>query len=263
MEIHQSNIKRKKRKLKFEIYFLLVIFLCGPILALKAIKETSIFQIKNIEISGIDNSEKSFFLENLKKYAFRPSILALLGDNNIFSWKSDIRSLEFLQFNNVSIEKDVADMSIKIKAEKVGKFGIWCFAVNSINGNCFWISSSDGVVLEEAPQTSGGLYPGIFEDSSRSGFLGLKIVEDIKFSNLKKILQELNSFSVVAEKIEYKKTGDILSIHNKTGSKLIFNLNFDPSLNLEALGKIIKKSSLKDIDYIDLSVEGKIYVKPK
>ncbi|MST03965.1 MAG: hypothetical protein EXS49_00120 [Candidatus Pacebacteria bacterium] len=263
MEIHQNNLKKKRRRLKFELYFILVIFLCEPILALKTIKDSSIFQIKNLEISGIDSSEKSIFIENLKKHTTRPKVLALLGENNILSWESNVNSLKFLEFNNINLKKDFLNMSINVTAEKSKKISSWCFLGDVSNKNCFWVSYDDGMLLGEAPQTFGGLYIGVIENSSRIGSLGIKVLEDNQFLNFKKIFQELNLAGIIAEKVEYKKIGDALNIQDKNGTKLLFNLSFDPTLNLEALKKILQKSSSNTIEYIDLSVEGKIYVKPR
>ena len=82
------------------------------------------------------------------------------------------------------------------------------------------------------------------------------------YSVFQKIIDFFNTTGLSVEK--YLLKGGLYEIRAQIidGPEIRFSLRFDPKNSLDALSTLIQKGNLKNAEYVDLTVENRIYLKP-
>jgi len=129
---------------------------------------------------------------------------------------------------------------------------------------CWWFDEKDGIILSEAPLTAGRLIYKISERSGSALKIGSKILPSQLFSNLKKIVFELDELDIIAENFGFDRILQEFTVVTREGAELIFSLRFDPTANtLPAVAELLRKTPLTAVRRLDLTVENKIYLKKR
>lgn len=137
------------------------------------------------------------------------------------------------------------------------KFAIWC------GPSCYWISQ-DGIVIEPAPDTEGSAIIKILDVRESALVPNAPVLEERFLANAMKIL--LRAGQLPVRLYEYRFDGRLqeLAAIGANGEKFIFSVRFEATEKLFAsLAEVISKNNLKNFEYIDLTVENRIYLKQR
>lgn len=240
-------------------------------------RESQFFKIKNLAFYGLENESRETFLNKLKPFIYAKSAARWLGENNYFAWPENLKLnvYENLELASLRITKNIFKKSVTIETVLRGKFGIWCqqqsrHNPDSISENplistpvgCWWFDDG-GLIFKEAPFSEGVLLIKIDEASNAEMSLGQKILPAEPMANFVKIIAALRRLVVPVKNADFDRSLQELTIVTSGAAKLIFSLHFDPTDNLSGLEEILKNNRLESIDYINLTVENKIYLKAK
>jgi len=249
---------RKKRKINKRVIIAIIplFVLAGLVYLLFC---SPVFDIKKTEISG--NKEiKSEEIQNILSCA------------NIFLFSGKKIKNELLEripkIAELEIEKNIFKRELKIKLSEREEIGIACQAnpafAEATAGKCFYIDK-DGVIFENAPQTSGSLITLINDFSGRNIKLGEKIFDE-KFIGL---IFEIKEEMLVGMNLKIKSFDSMnFPIQNvkamtSEGWYAFFNFNNNIKSQLSAL-KVALKEKIKirtGLEYVDLRIENRIYYK--
>ncbi|MDP2934703.1 MAG: FtsQ-type POTRA domain-containing protein [bacterium] len=255
--------RRKKSKTKKRIIVFLAIFLF--VLSLIGILLSPIFELKKISLYG----NKEISSEELEKSIKSVNIL-LMTTNGL----KDKLLKEFPKISEVRIEKNIFKRTIAITITERKSLGIICKAEKSSpvettkDGetikNCFYIDKN-GVIFEDAPQTSGSLVLLIKDFSSEEFSLGKKIFEEQIINSIVEIRENLTSSTNI--KIDWFENRTIppkeLKLVTSKGWYILFDSTRDIKKQLSILKTALseKIKTTDNLEYIDLRIENRIYYK--
>jgi hypothetical protein len=252
--------KRKRKRIRgilIVICSLFLIFLAGFFLL-------PIFKIKAIEISG----NREIRAEDIKN---------ILNYKNIFlATKNRIKSdliKKFPLIAELEIRINLFKRKIELNLKEREGFGIVCQAekIKQENveidqtKNCFYIDK-EGVIFEDAPQTSGSLIILIKDYSGRDYRIGDNIFDE----NIISFIAEAKEFLVSETNIKVidfdilSFPPDNLKVITSEGWYILFNLQKEAGNQLLALKAVLDekiKDARKDLQYVDLRIENRVYYK--
>ncbi len=251
----EKHRKKTFRRLKIYALLIIIIFLLWGIYYL--ISELSIFKINSLEILGQEKVSKAQIVSEIAPEIYNNYTAKLFGLNNIFSWPSGkIRSNNLL-VDDISIEKNIWRRQIKISVDERKKYGSWCEALALSSPRCSWFDKN-GFIFDSAPETNGKLIFKINSQPTNNILTEGYILKPDLFSNFKKIIETLK-INFLVEDFNFNKQNLDLSTKIINGPDLIFNLKFNPEINLTALKNIKEKNRLKGLKIIDLRIPNKIF----
>jgi len=259
------RIKKKKSLFKSRLFWLtiLVLIIFGGIFYLVCF--SSIFQIKDIKISG-NQKIQTQDIENLIKEKINQKLL-FFPTKSIFLIKSNeiVESLleKFLKIDKVNLKRRLPE-SLIVEIQERLPLGVWCQGEN-----CFYIDK-EGIIFEENP-------PKVEEDKSSSppfaatreaefiikseesiaqGFLGEKVIEKVLLESIFEIQRKLKeSLKINIEEIIILEKEKI-NAKTSEGWEIYFNPTGDINWQLTKLSLVLEKEippeRRKDLEYIDL-----------
>jgi hypothetical protein len=232
----------------FLALILLYIFLFSPI-----------FKIRAIEVSGNQEIETA---EIINKFDYQ----------NIFlTTEKKVRD-DFIKkipkILDLKISKNFFKQRIKLFIKEREKAGIVCqgspaFA-EATAGKCFYIDKQ-GIIFEEAPQTSGSLILLIKDYSQRGLELGKEIFSEDLMTSVLKIRNDLDSemnIKTLSFDVSTFPVKDLKVITNESWY-VLFDAERDIKSQLLGLKAALKEKikDRKNLEYIDLRIENRIYYK--
>ncbi|MEA3420565.1 MAG: cell division protein FtsQ/DivIB, partial [Acidobacteriota bacterium] len=131
--------------------------------------------------------------------------------------------------------------------------------------DCYYIDKN-GVIFEEAPQTSGTLILVIKDYSGEKAEMGKSILEKglvAELVDLRNYLFEQLNLKVVDFAIQSKSSKDI-RIDTHEGWYILFDSSRDFKKQVEALRLILErkiKGDRNNLEYVDLRIENRVYYK--
>lgn len=255
MEIYsdKKRISKKRRAFRIKIYFA---FLFLALLALGffyLIAYSSLFKIKEIIIENNKFLTNEEVLIGLKQKVLSTSFGGQAGFENILAWPSGQITMSDPAIMNVDIKKGWFKRIIKVEVNERERFAIWC---NAQANNCYWIDK-EGYVFADAPVTEGSLVFTIFDKSDSNLFPGSRVEEDRFVGNLISIFENFSKTGFEIKKIISDGMLKEIRIETMEGPMFIFSTRIDSSKNLG----LIKDLDLKKVEYIDLTVDDKIFYK--
>lgn len=257
MEIYSDKKKILKRKrifrIKFYFLFLLVALLLIGIFYLSTY--SSLFKIKDILIENNKFLTNEEVLIGLKQNVLSTFFGGQAGFENLLAWPSGRIKLSNPAILYVNIEKQWLKRSIKVEVNERKRFAIWC---TSQATNCYWIDSR-GFVFADAPITEGSLVFTVFDSRDSNFFLGSRVEEDRFVGNLISILENFYKTGFEVKRITFNKELEEIRVDTIDGPAFLFSTRFDSSKNID----LISGLDLKNTEYVDLTVENKIFYKNK
>ncbi len=283
---HYLVIQKRRQSLKWRIklYILLFLLILSAGESVYLLRESPLFKIQEILVTGLENQPREQFLRVLTPAVFKNTLARFLGSENIIAWPKNL-PLASLEFASIGVKKDWFNREITIDAQRRERFGILCvsranneqieankdrifeddsltFEDNSGGERCWWFDEKEGLLIEEAPYTEGQLTLRVDEVSDSERRIGQKILAEPLFINFRKILNSLTDLELNLKNLTLDSVGQEFKIRTTAGFEIIFSLRFDPSKNtLPALQELLAKTPANTIQYIDLRVENKIYLK--
>lgn len=242
--------RRKKRKSKKRIIIFLTIFLFA--LLILSLILSPIFELKEISVQG--NQEVD--AEEIKSIITSGNILFLtakeLGNDLLES---------FPKISEVKVEKNIIKRTVSIVISERESVGITC---KENTGNCFYFDKN-GFIFEDAPQTSGSLILLIKDFSATEFLIGKKIYSEEVTAMVAEIKEYLASS--VNIKTDWFEIHTIPPKEIKTITPKGWYILFDPTRDIKKQLSILKTAlnekikDVADIEYIDLTIENRIYYK--
>lgn len=234
------------------VFFLLVFLLAGVYYLLIY---SSVFKIRSIAVDNNKFFSETDILEMLRPIILSGKIGSIAGFDNLLAWPEGKISVPNLAIVDVNIDKNWIKRTIRVEVENRQRFAIWCM---SSGQNCYWIDKQ-GIVFGDAPSTEGSLVSVVFD--SRSGEMPLgSSVEDGRFiGNLMAILENIGILGIQVDRIDFDNDLQELSVSAVGGPKIKFGLRYDSAKDIP----LIQNLNYKDFKFIDLSVEGRIYIPSK
>jgi len=254
----KNTHSRKSFKLVLGVIFLLF-FVLG---IFKVFQNAPFFQIKEIVIKGVPETESALFLSTLHETMLEKKWSQILGKNHYFTW-SEKANLNHPRFSTIAIVKKPLARIIEISALPKTRFGIWCVypIINDekFDSACWWIDTQTGAAYEKAFPAEGGIIIKIEEIRETPIQQDEKILPDLEFQYFSSIIKTLREIHVSVGEITLDHAHDEIIILSQ-GTKLRMSLRFNPKINLSALQTLLERKSIESYSSIDLTVPNKAYV---
>lgn len=143
-------------------------------------------------------------------------------------------------------------------------FGVYCGGETKAD-SCYWFDGR-GVIWGEAKIILGESILKTEEVSNFKPARGSSLLPEKLALNFIKIVNFLKTGYLMVEKINLKRDDQELEVlveYKPTGLKtrIFFNLRIDPKINLAGLAAFLEKYKPRELEYIDLRVENKIFYK--
>ena len=241
--------ERKKASWKRRVFFLWVLFLI--LVLVYVLFFSPIFEIKEIKISG------NQVISNEDIYN------SLDDQNNIFLATGDkltnILINNFPRILSIEINKNIIKKTIDLKIVERKEAGIFCIK------DCYYIDKQ-GVIFEQAPQTSGTLILAIKDSSNREVKIGKNVIEKEFMAELIDLGSYLSN-QLGLKAFDFTIESDIskdLKINTNEGWYILFDRSQDLKNQLKALELVLRekiKEEREELEYIDLRIENRAYYK--
>lgn len=221
-----------------------------------------IFKIREIKVSGNRVVSNEEIRNSLNSFLFK-KILVFFNQNNLFlATGSKLRGIiisDFPRILSIEINKNIFEKTIGLEIVERKEAGIFC------SGECYYIDK-DGVIFEKAPQTSGTLILTIKDNSERELEMGKNAIDKefmAELINLREDLLNQLGLKVIDFIIETDTLKD-LKVDTNEGWYIVFNRGRDLKNQLQALTLVLEekiKEGRKNLEYIDLRIENRVYYK--
>ncbi|KKU14692.1 hypothetical protein A3A20_00920 [Candidatus Wolfebacteria bacterium RIFCSPLOWO2_01_FULL_45_19] len=254
-------------KLKFFIWVLAVGF--SVIGLAYVVFVSNFFRVNDIVITGSRFVDDASVKEALMLSVLSNSLIKnALGAQNYLFWPKEV-PVEFFALlpsvSEASISKDYFEKTITIALKEREKFGIWC-----LERNCFWFDRG-GVIFENAPAAQSNLIltvigypePSIVSEELQIFPLGSKVFSDASHTaNIFSAFEILNSLGIGVRELSLSRP-ELREFYAETynGAELRFSLDLDPRRFAAGLEKLNIKPGLRNLEYVDMRVENKIFYK--
>jgi cell division septal protein FtsQ len=252
--INQQRKKRRSSRAKFYLLVLLAFLILFGLYYM--ISYSDIFAVEKIKVEGDLNyfSENSL-MEIIEAELLEKKLAQFLGIDNIFSWDENlVLAHPFLE--SLSIESNIFKREILIRVVERSRFGIWCYS-----GECYWFNE-DGLVLERAPQTTGALVIQINDTEVRPPAPGTLVAPENFYRIVKSILTKLEARSIKFPVFTLNRSRQEFIAETEKKTDIIFSLRFDPETRIfDFLSTLIAENQIDQLEYVDLTVENRIYTK--
>ena len=265
--------KRRRRRLKFALIFVFASMLVSG--AAYFVKEGNAFRIERFVINGLEHDEEAAFLRSLEPFVLRNVLARFLGFSNYLVWPDSLAP-PAVAFANLTVEKNLLARTIALTVEKRSRSGIWCGRTPApretalettetisrpASSRCFWFDERDGVLFEEAPETTGQLIPSIQETTAELPPLGTPFIKASAFLNLQAIIAAFAREEIGFRELMLDRTIEELRVHTSRNTLLIFSIRDDPSQAISSLAALRAETPLEQFEYVDLTLPRKLLLK--
>lgn len=237
--------------------------------AIYAVAVSKIFKVK-VYISGLQRLTEQQFLHSVAAEVFQNRLKGFLGLDNYFTWPSDLILKEPL-IASISVDKRLFEKKIFVKVTERQPYGVWCLDSSgsirvaedqrSKTGfSCAWFDNQ-GILFELAPIPEGYLILRIDSDSARPLILGTPVIKPELYGNIYSLLGFFTNSRLTVEHYLVKEQLQEFHLQINNGPQIRFSYRFDPKNALDAIKLLMDKEEWKKTDYIDLTVENRVYLR--
>jgi len=270
-----AQTKRRRFILRLKLYFLFLIIPLIFIGIFYFLNTADFWHIKNFVIMGNKRLSSEQIMANLKPMVITSPFGKFFGLNHYLSWFGfkDVY-LKGPEFASLVISSDLQKKEVIISVEEKEPYGVWCLQTQTNADNtqtnadsprelaapCWWFDK-EGVVFETAPYSEGALIYRVSDSSDAPLVLGSRVLEEKYFKYLRSIFESMKSLEVSVGSFDFERKLQEITVYLPDGTRILFSLRFDPQSNINALRMLKEKEGLENIEYIDLRVENRIYLK--
>lgn len=245
MRVFLSKAQKVKyyRNLRIKIYFFAGLLLVIGAAVVYGITNAPFLKIQKFEVVG------NVKLEEAQAEVLTGNLARFLGFNNFLSWPSKL--------GDIKIEKNFSDGVLRLVGNETRKFAIWC------DKECSWVDAR-GRILETAPDTEGSSIPKIKDSRDLTLISGNTVLEENLFGNIVKIIDGLQQLPTRIGSFEFNDRLQELRASGTKGERLIFSVRFTPPPKaFNYLRDLALSGELRGAEYVDLTVENRVYLKPR
>jgi hypothetical protein len=218
---------------------------------------SSVFKISAITVVSAEPVDEAKLISILKaQVAARPTA-GWLGVDSYFSWPLDLQYTA-PNISTITIEKSYWNKTITVTVVPRQRYAVWCSSETS----CAWVDTT-GVLFQPAPIAEGQLVQTIFENGTSSvGAIGDFVLSSSSFDVVKKVIDSTKSINLSISRVLVDRELQELHLTTASGALIMLSLRFDPtSTALPAIRRFAEKPGYTNIDYLNLTVENRAYVK--
>jgi hypothetical protein len=261
--VYAARVEQKRRWLGFrlKLYAFAAIAALFGIGAFYALRESDRFYISDVRVIGVTD-EAARELRGIAELSAHTSFIGkLFGPMNFFAWPNNL-VVSDPAYASVEITKSFFKRSVVITAKPRTRSGIWCVPQEAEAELCWWFDDRDGVVLGRAPGSVGQLIVRVHETEPHSIAVGEPVLREPIFSRFTAITDALRAAEIAVREFFLSQAAFELTAVTHAGTRIVFSLRFDATTaSIPALRQFLAKTPLKMLQYIDLTVERKMYVK--
>lgn len=218
------------------------------------------FNIEKIQINGTGKLSEEEVLQDLQAAILQTTWARILGIKHFAAWPNQIHLLNPL-IAKIDIKKHYLSKELEVLVQEQEYFAVWCRSGSTHGTNCFWLNEN-GIVVAPAPDTEGALIYRIVQKNEEEAALGEIIIDYREWQNIKNILESLWDLPIKIKEFLYNSRLQELTAYGVSGEKLIFSsrLQYGDKV-LGYIKTVAEKGDLKRAEYLDLTVENRIYLK--
>ncbi len=261
MRAYLSEFERRRRYLisRVKLYAAAsgIIFLA--IALAYAVRVSGFFNIRGIDVTGLNGRDTEMLLADLRSAVFRESRTSLLGADNYLSWPGNFDQFS-INYRDVRIRKNILSRTISVSAVPRDRFAAWCPVASATRPECRWVDGGEAIFLDTTAVPMGQLIPTITEVTDQNYDPGDAFLNMPEFERLKRILGYLKDFGFSIGTINFNRKLQEIGVTLSDGAFIRFSLRFDPSVNLAGFKEIADGVPTKKIAELNLTVPGKIYL---
>lgn len=234
------------------------VLLC--VLATALLVRSPLFAIDEIQVVGVPNELKKAIENDLTVTVLKIPRSALLSPKSYFAWPKNFPYAAFAA-SSVVLEKNLWGKEVVFHVTPRERYAIWCQKTKGEQEQCFWLDAL-GTAFAEAPLGEGQLVRTIFSNDGGTASVGASVVDQKTFAIIKKIIDGTKELPVSFQKFEYSDSLAELHLITSQGTVVRLSTRFDPNTTaLPALRRLINKPGLDKLNYVNLTVENRAYLK--
>lgn len=220
------------------------------------------FNIEKIQINGASKLSEEEVLQDLQAAILQTTWARVLGIRHFAAWPTQIHLPNPL-IAKIDIKKHYLSKELEVLVDEQEYFAVWCRSGSMHGTNCFWLNEN-GIVVAPAPDTEGALVYRIVQKNEEEAVLGEIIINYREWQNIKTILESLSDLPIKIKEFIYNSRLQELTAYGIGGEKLIFStrLKYGEKV-LSYIKSSAEKGDLKRAEYLDLTVENRIYLKSR
>lgn len=250
--------RRRSFSLRVKVYLITGALFVAFVVAAGFVLRASIFRIKDVQVTGLRDETKEAFLERVRPLIIDTAFRRFLGSTHYLVWPDAIE-LHDPRITRVEVKKEFFHKKISILVTPREPFGIWCFGDET---GCAWVDSG-GVVIEKAPMPEGVLIPVVYDSLNAMPTAGGRVLEGPLFGAMTKMIKTFMELKIPVKRYVLNRvTEEFHAITPSTVVKISLRLT-DSESAVEAFRAILEKEPLSAFEYIDLTVEKRVFVKRK
>lgn len=252
---------RRFSRLKFWAWFGIFSILALAAEGVWFVKNAEFFRIKSLTAAGLTEHQQALALELFRNGLLAKSPVArFLGTDNFLAWPRKIEDFP-PEFASIEIDKNFLNRTVSVTFTSRERWSVWCQEDGTA---CFWIDRSEGIVMEEAAFAEGQLVFRLLEARDKPPVLGSHILPPPLFKNAAHILEGVRHLKIPVKEITLERQLQELRVRLRDGAVIMFSLRFEPNeYAFAALQKLLKGNPPGTVNYIDLTVENKAYLKKR
>ncbi|MCL5006635.1 MAG: hypothetical protein M1153_00595 [Patescibacteria group bacterium] len=227
-----------------------------------------LFQVRSVAIQGDSSVSQSMIVSAVTAHLMGNNFLAYaFGLNNMLTWggvsstvSETLRSLPTV--GELSISRNFWNGQVIIKVSDRQKYLLWCLVADN---SCYFTDKTGIAFLHYRSSTSTSANPGlpVVVDSYHQS---LKILSPAlnasDYANLLKTVSLLQNLGFANPTLNLNDLNyEEIDFRTHNGPVVYFSLLFDPSDDLSALQKLINSPLWSRLQYVNLTVQGRIYYK--
>jgi len=247
----------RKKRIRYKLWLgvsLVCILVVG---GLYFFYQSPLFSFKTITVVDSRGADHSELLGLMRDYVESKWWSHFLPANHMLAWLF-IKKLPLPIFESVDVVKKYSESSLSFVITEYQRVGLWCFQKAQ---ECFWFNR-DGLLFQEAPVSEGALFLKI-QDVERDPSDQIKIDPQLITS-----IESINEIFTGAQKgvdsITYLYSKRELQMKLVAGQEFIIGVKkIPPATFYTYLKNFLATTNLDSIDYVDFSVENRIFVKKK
>lgn len=152
------------------------------------------------------------------------------------------------------------DIASVLHAVRREDFGMLCVKDSAGADSCY-VFDKEGVIFEAANVVVGSVIARVDDASDFKPALGTILADPGLWGNMVPIIAYVKG-GLPASRMELLRTEKEITVTlTDSGTKLYFNLGFDPGEHIRALKELSKTVPIETLQYADLRVKGRVFYK--
>jgi len=235
--------KKHYRRLRFKIYIFGGLGLIVLAVLFYLLVHSPALKIKSTEIAGVVN------LDNIRVEVLKSRWSQFWGIDNLLAWPSTV--------GNVKVKREYNTRILKLIGPELEQYAIWCAQ------SCYWVNK-EGIAVERSPDTEGSSIIKVNDLRDKILAIARPVFDNGSFKYVAGIFDGLANLPIRLKEYTFDGRLQELTAHGINGEEFIFSIRFEPTEKLFAsLAEVIERNNINNFEYVDLTVENRIYLKQR